>query len=268
MPITKDTKLTERKVNRLCKNLNKKLYKFGIKNIVFSTYLIKVGLIKNRLISTGIDVLNGRILFGYLVYDVICYIVSQGERNIADLEISILANSNTSVATENIKMISTEVKRINILTDNISQFQRLQDYLYEESGIMIKISNNKRKGLSKTNIIINVDFPNELINKYRISDDCVIVNLNENITIDAKRFNGICANGYKILIPEKYKIFGFDDEIIYESLIYDYSIDYGKAREKIKKDSIEIDGLIGNNGEISKEEYKILKNLDKMRIVE
>ena len=50
----------------------------------------------------------------------------------------------------------------------------------------------------KSQIILNIDFPQELINKYNIYDDAVIVNLKGNIKINKKRFNGLNINNYEI----------------------------------------------------------------------
>ena len=54
-------------------------------------------------------------------------------------------------------------------------------------------------------------------------------------------------------MPIEFKIEGFKDEEIYESMIYNYS--YYEAQEKIEKDKIEIKGLIGNRGIILKQEF-------------
>jgi len=126
--------------------------------------------------------------------------------------------------------------------------------LYNEFGIMLNISNNKRKSLLNSEVIINIDFPEELINKYRIYDDAIILNVSDKINFQSKRFNGININYYKIEIPDKYKLDDFQNEIVYESLIHERN--YKKIKYKIEKDKIEINKLIGNNGTITKNEIK------------
>lgn len=103
-------------------------------------------------------------------------------------------------------------------------------------------------------VIINVDFPEELINKYRIYDNSIIININGRIDLKSKRFNGINVNDYRIKIPYKYKLKGFQDEIIYESLMYGKN--YEIIKDKIEKDKIVINKLIGNNGMITEKEIK------------
>ena len=120
---------------------------------------------------------------------------------------------------------------------------------------MLNISNNRKKSLLKSQIIINMDFPEELINKYKIFDNAIIININDKINLQSKRFNGINVNYYKINLPEEYKLDKFMDEIVYESLIYTKN-NYKEISKKIMQDNIKIIGLIGNKGIINKNEIK------------
>lgn len=102
-----------------------------------------------------------------------------------------------------------------------------------------------------------MDFPEETINKYEICSNAIIITILNEIKIKAKKFNGINASYYKAYIPKKYKMEGFAENIIYESIIYKYN--YEKARNHITSNKISIRKLIGNNGEISENEF--CKNL-------
>ncbi len=106
----------------------------------------------------------------------------------------------------------------------------------------------------KSQIILNIDFPKELINKYNLKDDAIIVNVKGRIKINKKRFNGLNINDYEIDFREDKK----DDKAIsdkyflkdiYESELYKKQrID--KIKEKIKLDKVTIKKLILNNGEL------------------
>lgn len=120
---------------------------------------------------------------------------------------------------------------------------------------MLSISNNKRKSLFESKIVINIDFPEESINKYKIYDNSIIINISDKINVQSKRFNGVNVNYYKIQIPLEYRLEGFQNEIVYESLIYGKK--YKEIKEKIMQDKIEINKLIGNNGIIT--QYEIAK---------
>lgn len=165
-----------------------------------------------------------------------------------------LINDFTDINKEIIIHIAKTIRSLNIVTNHIEKCKKIEEYLCDEFGIMLNVSNNKRKSLLKSEIIINMDFPSELINKYRIFDKSIILNISDEISLQSKRFNGININYYKIQIPDKYKLEGFQNEIVYESLIYGKK--YGDINKKITRDKIKIKKLIGRNGPIIENEIR------------
>lgn len=164
-----------------------------------------------------------------------------------------LVNDFTDINKEIIMHIAKKVKTLNIITNHINKCKKLEEYLYNEFGIILNVSNNKRKSLLKSEIIINLDFTEELVNKYTIYEKAIVININDKIDIYSKRFNGININYYKITLPDKYKIEDFQNEILYESLIYAKN-NYAEIIKMIEGDKICIDKLIGNNGIIREKE--------------
>ena len=247
-----------RKIKRIAKKLAKKLISNNVKAVALSEYLGGIEELKDEIYSNGIQILNGRILFNYLVYDAIEYIANIGARKIETMEISILANDSTDLVLENIKFLAQRVKSLNIITNSIQKFKNVEKFLYDELGILIKLSNNKNKGLARTDVIVNMDFSSDLISKYTIPNNRVIFNINGNIIIKSKKFNGINVNDYKIEMPPEYKLDGFDDETVYETIAVGYN-KFNNVREIMAKDHIKITELIGNNGKISDEEIRNLQ---------
>ena len=49
--------------------------------------------------------------------------------------------------------------------------------LYEKEGILIIISNNQKKSLVKSQIILNIDFNKEVLNRYKINENAVTVSI-------------------------------------------------------------------------------------------
>lgn len=165
-----------------------------------------------------------------------------------------LINDLTDIEFENIKDLARKYKTINIVTNHIEKFKKLEKQLQENEGIIITITNNKKKSLMKTQIILNVDFPKELINKYNIRDDAIIVNVRGKIKINKKRFNGLNINDYEINFRDNKK----DEKAIsnkyylkdmYESELYKNQR-ISEIREKLKADKVTIKKLILNNGEL------------------
>ena len=57
----------------------------------------------------------------------------------------------------------------------------------------------------KSNIIINVDFSKETLNKYKINENANIINVKGKIKINQKSFNGLNINNYEIDFREDKK---------------------------------------------------------------
>jgi len=249
---------------KLANKISKKLNFYNITDIVIDNKL-KIDSFIKRLYEFNINILDGRWLFNYLLIDVIEYISKTKDENIQNQEVSLLVNDLNEVAVNNIYELANKIKRLNIVTNNIGKFKNIEKNLYEQKGIMITVSNNKRKSLAKAKIILNLDFPEEVINKYNINRKAIIVNVEENININSKSFNGININYYNIKIKEEIlkkfiennMLDNFDKAILYESILYNKNR-YQKIREKINRDEIEIIDLIGKNGVINKKEFEIL----------
>ena len=228
LPINNKSK--SKKTIKISKKLNKMLEKECIKNVVLSTNLMNNEPLKNILYQNNINILDGRKLFSILAYKSIEKVCECSKLEMQNIEISILVNHIDEIALWNIKEIAKNTKRVNVISNHLEKLKSLQELLYEEFGIMIKISNNKKKDLLKSSIILNIDFPEDLINKYKIPNKCIIININNEININSKLFNGININNYNIIVNNENKLSTFSKEIIYESYIYNLQI-----REAIKK---------------------------------
>lgn len=252
LPINVNKKIRYRKAKKLVQKLKQN----NVRQVVLSNSLIKQEQLKNEMYSDHIDILDGRFLFKILSENIIEYICKKTKLDIKNIEISILVNDDNDLNKSIIFDIAESVKTLNVITNNIKNFKDIEEKLYEDKGIVIKISNNKKKSLLKSNVILNLDFSEEDINLYNIPKTCILINTSYPVKIRTKKFNGININNFSIIIPEEYKILGFNDEIVYESIIY--SLDYTCARKKILEDKIVIKNLIGTNGVICNQEFNKL----------
>lgn len=248
LPIKRE-KIKEKKIKKLVKQMQK----YKIKTVVLSDNLFNIETLKNELYSININILDGKYLFKLLTEEIIKYICKKTKTDIEKMEISILTNDVNNTNNAMIIGLAEKVKMLNIITNHVSEFKTMEDYLLNEKGIVIKISNNYKTALKKTNIIINIDFTEEDINKYSLPSKCVIVNLNSEIKIKTKKFNGINIIDYNIIIPPKYKIEGYNNKFVYESKILGKG--YEVAKKQIQEDKIKIKNLIGKNGVINSKEF-------------
>ena len=255
LPIGEE-ELTEKKAKKLAEKTKKIIDKVSSKNIVISKKIKKQKQYINYLQSENINIIEGKKLFQILVVPVLDYIVKKKKLKKGDTYVSILINETSEVILENIRRIIRQFKKVNIVTNHIEKFKKLEEQILEQEGIMINVSNNKRKSLSKSKIIINVDFPTELINKYQINEDAIIINLRGNVKINKKRFNGLNINDYEIE-SKNYEEFDYEKENlyykkdIYESQLYlNQPLEY--IERKIAKDKVKILYLEGNKSKLWK----------------
>lgn len=251
LPINENTK--QKQIEKMSIKTNEIIKKYSnSKKIVLSKEIWKEQKYIDYLNTYGLEIQNGKWLFEILLLDVTQYIINK--KKIEKVNISIMINDLTDIELENIKILAKEYKTINIVTNHIEKFKRLEKQLQEDEGIIITITNNKKKSLMKSQIILNIDFPKELINKYNIQDEAVIVNIKGNIKINKKRFNGLNVNDYEIDFRDDKKNnkalnnkFYLKD--LYESELYKRQ-KFSEIREKIKVDKVVIKKLVLNNGEL------------------
>ena len=251
LPINKHTR--KRRLERVTNKLSKYLYNNAIKNVVLQNELMQNEVVKNVLYSNNINILDGSKLSKFLMYNIIKKIYAYKNKNIQAGEITVLVNENNSINVENLNLLARNVKRLNIITNNTHKFSKLVEYMYNEIGIIIKLSSNKNTNLSHSDIIVNIDFPEEEINKLRIPINSIILNTPKNIKINSKKFSGINIQNWEIKIPEKFGEEDFNDVILYEASIYNKTIP--SVFEQIKLDNIKVGNLIGINGVINRNEF-------------
>lgn len=248
--------IKDKVLENIGQNLRNTIVTNEYKNVVISNELKKNSIIMDKLQS--LNILNGRWLFNYLISDVINYILLKKNKEIEKSEISILVNKTTDTAIQNILNIAKNAKILNIVTQNLAVFKQIEEKLYIEQGIMIRVTNNKKRSLLKSDVIINLDFTEEELAKYYLPSRGIIVNVNNKIKIKKRSFSGININGYNISIPDEYKREGFEDNEMYESLLF-RKTGFQNVINRIKGDKIKIISLIGNKGIINEKEYTALQ---------
>ena len=250
--LTINEKTKEKQIEKIAKKTIKVIGKISnSKKIVLSKKMKKEEKYINYLNEYGIEIADGRWLFEILLTDIVNYIVEK--QKIERVNISVLINDLTDKEFENIKLLAQKYTTINIVTNHIEKFRKLEQQL-QEKGIIATITNNKKKSLMKSQIIINIDFPKELINKYRINENAAIINVKKPIKITQKRFNGVTVNDYEIeyrndICNEKFFVDKYNLKDLYEAEMYKRD-SFTNLRKKIKNDKVLINKLYLNNGEL------------------
>ena len=269
-------------LKRVSKKICKKFFKIKQKiekNVISiprrkNEYIVNKVLLSNKLKETDaltdelkkykIDILNGKWLFKYLIIDILDYISNVQNISLETKNIAILINDNCKINMNYIILIAKRAKRLSIVTKNISKFRFIEEKLYNDYGIAIEISNNRRKSLANTDLIINIDFDQETINKYRIKNEVIVIDTNEKNDINFKTYKGVIINDFEIeykkisYFEENNLCKYFDKKLLYKNYIYRKDNLYNILNQ-LEQDKVKITKLLGNyNNKI------ITKTLDKI----
>ena len=209
-----------------------------------------------------IKLIDGSILFEYMAYDVVKYImkIQNKECNLEDIYI-LINNFNKHDIIENILFFISKFRNVNIITENINEFKKIEEKIYKETGIYVTVSNNKRKSLKRVKYIINIDF-GENINRFNLYRKAIVIDSKK---YNIKNFEGINITNFDIDVCEeikdyfrKYNLLNITNlAILYETTI-NKNDKFMDVRKKIKDSEIIVTKLYGNNGVIDENEYKQL----------
>ena len=207
-------------INKLniVKKIKRILLKEKVDKIMLSIYNKQNKEFVDLLHSNEINITNDRWLFKMLTDEVVDKVFSS--KNKPESEIWITVNDIDNITQNIIYKFAKEFKRVNIITNHIRKFKNIEERLYENEGIMITVTNNRRKSLLKANLILNIDFPKELLNQFAIFDQAIVINLEGNMSIKKKRFCGRVINDIEIKAFE-------DDEVkkfIEENCLENYDV--------------------------------------------
>lgn len=241
------------------KNIRKvinKLINNEATNVVLSKELSKNKDLINALNANNIKVFDGRWLEKYISFEILDYVIEQKVLKKQETEIAITTNEITDLSIEIIKVLAKQYKRVTVVTNYINKLRKIEKEIYEKNGILIVVSNNQRKSLLKPQIILNLDFNKEVFNKYKINENALIINLEGDMKILTKRFNGININDYEIEVGKEENIWrenmkNFKNKDLLEAVLY-MKDTFQNIRSKIAQNKISIKEVFGINGKIER----------------
>ena len=196
----------------------------------------------------------------YLILEILEYIFEIQGKKMEQEDIYFLINKDEDIYLENIKTLSEKFKTTNIITEELSKFQKIVENIFGEETT-IYLSNNKRKSLRRAKYIVNFDYGIGKIEKYNINRTAILINIEQNVKIESMAFEGISINNVNIQIPDELiEHFGrmmekINKNILYMSLV-NQKQELARIKDRIKEDNIHILNLIGDKGIISQEEFK------------
>lgn len=241
-------KIKLRKKIKIIKKINRILEMNKCKTVLLSKDIKKDEELVNLLYSNNINIIDGKTIFKMKMIEVLEYILKRKNISCNDAKLAIISNTVNSFLKNNTMILAKKVKELTIATNKRKEFKKIDEVLCDE-GIIITITNNRKKGIIKSDIILNIDIPKEIINLYNIKDDAIIVNFEENVKIRKKRFAGVIIDGYKSKLDVKDVV--KNEEIMRYSLL--------KSENEEKYDFNEILEYYYLLGKIDTEDIKICK---------
>ena len=241
------------------KNINKlisRILKNKIGCVVLSKELIDNKELVNALNASNINIFDGRWLEKYLSILILDYIVFQKKLKKEETEVALTVNQISDFTIEIIKILARQYKKLTVVTNHIEKLRKVEKEIYDKEGILIVLSNNHKKSLIKSQLILNIDFCKEVLNRYRINENATIVNLEGDIKIEEKRFQGINVNDYEIEIGREELIWRrnmkkFRTKDLLEAVLY-MKDSFASICSKISKNKVSIKELYGINGKIER----------------
>ena len=261
----------ERNYSKFSSNVIKFIKKHNIATVTLSNDLMENNILNENLKNEKIHIINEKVLYEKMVFRIIEYISNIKKTNIEKYEISILMKNKDRDRINKIKSIIKNCKIVNIITSNVSQFDKLSEEMKNDYGIYLNITSNIEKSLTHSDIIINYDFDPEFFMKCNIPRFAILFNVSKKIKIYSNEFLGINITDYEILMPDKYnvgkKILNrFSSSKIYESIMIFNNILPYEIERRVENDNIKIRYLIGNNGKIRCREFINVKNKKMIKI--
>ena len=201
---------------KIAKKIDDILEDSNSKEIVIQKQLKKDEELIKLLYSRNINICDSTWLFKQCTNEIIKEICKN--KKIEECKIWICVNEPDDMVEKYIYKFAKEFKELNIITNHIGKFKNIEKKLYEDEGIIVNISNNKRKSLLKADLILNIDFPKEFLNQFAIFDEATIINFEGDFKIRKKRFNGKVINDFKYIFDKPNDI----EVFIKENELYEY----------------------------------------------
>lgn len=245
------------RMKKCINNVQKIIKQYNIQTLVIEEKLKKnpvIGqMIQNE--EKKVHILDGRGVMPYLVKEIFEFLLEKYNTKLEMEDLCICVKEYKPLYIDNILHLLHYCKNINIITKNIKQFQTLADKIEEKENIIITVTNNKKKSLKKSKLIVNFDFEEEELKKYTIFREAIILTINENGFYESSTYSGIQIRNVEIDTSEDIKEFfskynllkGCSLTTLYESLM-NKKENFEQIKSRMEADEIRIIKLYGKNG--------------------
>lgn len=252
---------SEKKKQKISKKFIKILKRNDVDAVIFEHEIIdEFSLLYEYALQYDFKIINGNYLYESMLYEILEYILNNSKNlNIEQVNLGLALNLLSYNRLEFIKDISTKVKGISILTNDVSKFSNIANQIMEDTGLCVKVSNNPKSGIKNCDIVINFDY--DLNKNIDLNyNNCIVLNFNNKIDKIKKTYKGIIINDVNVNIEDNY-ILKYINPNKYRNIALAQSINESK-------DNLRINYLIGTKEKINTKEFenfRIIKNVKKKK---
>ena len=141
LPINNEIK-DKKKSEKIAIKIKNILKKANCNKIVVSKKISKEEQIMNYLYTYNLNIVDGRWLYEVISDKVLDYVINKKDLRKEEIQLSILVNDLSDIMLDKIKVLADQYKKINIVTNHIEKFKRIEEGLLNENGVIITVTNN------------------------------------------------------------------------------------------------------------------------------
>ena len=178
-PCDRDTLglLAESKISKYCSRIELLLKKLEFENVVLDDGIEKHKSIVDYFNSLeGICLFNGKKIFTLYLEEIIRSICKLLSVSINDLRIGIIADRLDVEKECLIKRLVTELRFLSIVSPNYKNMVKLTEKIYEDTGLVITVSDDDKNVFKECNIVINFSNDSEFVNNCKLYEHTIVVN--------------------------------------------------------------------------------------------
>lgn len=252
------------KLEKAMKHVQQLMKKYQITNLVLAEELKRFSYFskEENIFQKQVHIIDGKGIMPYLLKEIIEYILKIQQKPMELEDLYLCMKQNSKIYLDNIYYLTHYFKTINIITPNITTFQKIADDIEEKENIVITVSNNKKKSLKKARLIVNFDFEEKEIKKYTIFRRAILIILNHSNPYESVGFDGIQVRHIGVDMSKDLKDFFNKYHLLEtcsltslcESLI-NTKQEFLQVKHQLEKEKVEVIKLYGTKGEIGKKQY-------------
>lgn len=244
-----------KRTNRYAKKVIGILNKNRVKDVVLNKNLLNNRIFCENMVNAKKQIITGERMYKAIILRVLKDLSFQMKLDLYKLKVVLLINEYGVENVDLIRIVSKEVKSLTIVTNDKSKFKTLEKELFENDGIILKVTEKSEANLKDSNIVINIDFQSYDMNRIKINNNSLIICGFAKEYEIKKNFDGIIIRKIDVIDPENANS-NLDDLSLCEAKIYSYLRKLKQNDRAFEREGFKVNGYYGENGRLTLQDFK------------